>query len=361
MIWQSQAGRIQRLSVSFGALLSVLALAQPAAGQGCMPLHFAFPGLAGQQVSYFQAHDWQIGVAFRRLTTDRFFVGTAEDEAAAPGGQPLNLALNSLDLSITYATSEQFSMTLTVPISYTTIENAFADGQRHQNSSSGVGDINLIGNLWVASPTKSPNGNLSVGLGVLAPTGRYHVTGNVYDSLGNVSQKPLTQTNQPGEGGWAILLQTQAFHQIFPRTSAYLSGSYVISLREHTDVLRLSPYGPGTPPVLTAVPDAYSARLGLAYLLMAEPGLSVSLGGRIDGTMNSDLVGGHTDFYRSAGYTAYVDPGVSLQLGPSQFSLSVPVRVHHDYLTRTFSNGQTEVGRGGVNDFVIYAGYTWRF
>ncbi|HTO73198.1 MAG TPA: hypothetical protein VMJ30_05235, partial [Gemmatimonadales bacterium] len=67
-----------------------------------MPLHFTFPGLAGQQVNYFQAHDWQLGLAYRRVSTDKFFVGSSENESAAPGGQPLNLDLNSIDLSGTY-------------------------------------------------------------------------------------------------------------------------------------------------------------------------------------------------------------------------------------------------------------------
>ena len=36
----------------------------------------------------------------------------------------------------------------------------------------------------------------------------------------------------------------------------------------------------------------------------------MSLGGRIDGTTNVDLIGGRDDFHRHAGYTLYADPGV---------------------------------------------------
>jgi hypothetical protein len=166
----------------------------------------------------------------------------------------------------------------------------------------------------------------------------------------------LPQTAQLGDGGWAILLQAQAFHQVFSRVSAYFSGIYSISLKQNTDV----PWPPAGN-ALWAVPDIYSARLGLGYLVKADPGLSLSLGGRIDGTTTRDLVGGRTDYYRHAGYTVFVEPGITLQLGPSQFVVNVPVRVYHNYLSMTLSDGTVRPGSGGVGDYVIYAGYTWRF
>jgi hypothetical protein len=340
--------------IGLGMLLGQVAAPEMASGQGCMPVRFTSPALGGQQASFLQPHEWQLGVSVRRVATNRFFVGTQEDETKAPFGQPLNLRLNSVDLSLAYATSERFSLALTVPLAYSTIENTQPDLLRHQVSTGGVGDINLMGNLWLGAPTRHLNGNVLLGLGVKAPTGSNHVTGAFHDAQGNVSQVPVTQAVQLGDGGWAVLLQGQAFRQLFPRSALYFSGSYSVSLREHTDVLR-------SPGVLYAVPDVYSARLGLAYGLMAEPGLSVSLGGRIDGTPVRNLVTGKSDFFRSAGYTLYVDPGLSLQRGPSQFTLSVPVRVHHNYLSMQLSTGQTRPGMGGVSDYVIYAGYSRRF
>lgn len=343
-----------RVPIGLGVLFGLLTAPAIASGQGCMPVRFTSPALGGQRASFLQPHEWQLGVSVRRVATNRFFVGTQEDETKAPLGQPLNLRLNSLDLSLTYATSERFSLTLTAPLAYSTVENTQPDLLRHQVSTGGVGDINLMSHLWLSTPTRHPNGNVLVGLGLKAPTGSNHETGAFHDSLGNVSQTPLTQTVQLGDGGWAVLLEGQAFRQIFPRTSIYFSGSYSVSLREHTDVLR-------SPGVLYAVPDLYSARLGLAYGLMAEPGLSVSLGGRIDGTPVRNLVTGKSDFFRSAGYTLFLDPGLSLQRGPSQFTLSVPVRVHHNYLSMQLSTGQTRTGMGGVSDYVIYASYSRRF
>jgi hypothetical protein len=340
--------------VGFGLLLGLVDAPEAAMGQGCMPLRFTSPSVGGEHVAFLEAHAWQFGVAARRVATHRFFVGTHEDETQAPGGQPLYLGLYSLDLSLSYASSDRLSFTMVVPLSYSTASNINADLNRHEVSSKGVGDVNLMGNLWLRTPGAHPNGNVIVGFGVKAPTGSNHVMGDFY-APGAVTQQPLPQTAQLGDGGWATLLQAQAFQQVVNRVSVYGSGFYSVSLRTHTDVL----WAPAN--TQWAVPDVYSARLGFAYALKADPVLTLSLGGRVDGTPTRDLIGGRTDYYRHNGYTMYADPGLSFQVGRNQFNLNVPVRVRHDYLSTTLSDGTVRPGAGGVNDFVIYASWTRGF
>jgi hypothetical protein len=335
------------------AAAMLLAITGGAAAQGCMPLHFTTPSLGGEGISFLHSGQWQVGVAIRRVATNKFFVGDAENEAMAPFGQPLHLRLNSADASITYAASYRTTFSVTVPFFYGTAENANADLNRHQVSNSGIGDITATANMWLAEPTRHPNGNVSLGLGVKAPTGGYQATGAFYGPTGTVTQPFLTPTLQLGDGGWAILAQTQAFQQMAGRLSAYGSGLYSASTREHTDATFQG--------IMVSVPDVYSARAGLAFGLAPDQGLSVSLGGRIDGTMSSDLIGGRDDYKRDAGYYMYVEPGMAWTNGPNQFTLSVPVRVRANYYTATLSNGTTRVGAGGVNDYIIYAGFTRRF
>ena len=345
-----------RSSSVLGAMLGLLMVPRAADGQGCMPLRFTAPNFGGQQSPYFQAGDWQIGVAVRRVATDRFFVGTQEDPTKAPQGQPLHLRLNSVDVSFSYATSARLSFTLIVPMSYSTGSNVYADLQRHQVSSTGVGDVNVMGNFWLGAPVAHLKGNVLVGFGLKVPTGANGVLGKTYDAQGNVSEVPLVQTLQLGDGGWAVPLQIQAFQQILPRGSVYLSGFYSVSLTKHTDVLFPAEKR------FWAAPDVYSLRTGFAYGIKTEPSLSISLGGRMDGTMVRDLIGGRTDFYRKPGYTMYVDPGIALQSGQNQFTLNIPVRVRHDYMSMTINNGQTvRGGAGGVSDYVVYAGFSRRF
>ena len=143
-----------------------------------------------------------------------------------------------MDLSATYAVSEAVSsLTATVPFTYSSQSLFFPDGLRHETSSGGVGDVNVMANAWVFDPGSHVKGNLYVGLGVKAPTGSYHATAQVWDSTGATSQAPVPQTIQQGDGGFAILAQVQAYQQLFPSTSVYLSGDYSASLRQHTDVL----------------------------------------------------------------------------------------------------------------------------
>lgn len=344
----------RQLSVGFGLLLGLVAAPEAAMGQGCMPLRFTSPSVGGEHVPFLEARAWQFGVATRRVATHRLFVGDHEDETQAPGGQPLYLGLYSLDLSLTYATSDRLSFTAVVPLSYSTVSAINPDGNRHEVSSKGVGDINVMGNLWLRTPGAHPSGNVILGFGAKAPTGNNHVKADFYVP-GAVTQEPLSQTAQLGDGGWAALLQAQAFQQVANRASVYLSGVYSVSMRTHTDVL----WSPAN--ALWAVPDVYSARAGFAYALKTDPMLSMSLGGRVDGTTTRDLIGGRTDYYRHAGYTMYVDPGLSYQMGRNQFNLNVPVRVHHNYLNMTLSDGTVRPGSGGVNDFVIYASWTRGF
>ena len=217
----------------------------------------------------------------------------------------------------------------------------------------GVGDLSAEANIWLGAPSRHPNGNISLGLTVKAPTGGYHATAPFYGPTGTATEAPISPTLQLGDGGWAVSVQGQAFQQVFNRTSAYASGSYSASLREHTDEVWQG--------LLVSVPDTYSARAGLAFALAPDQGLSASLGGRIDGTRASDLFGGTDDFKREAGYYAYVDPGIAWTMGLNQFTLSVPVRVRANYYTMHLSNGTDRIGTGGVNDYVIYAGFSRRF
>ena len=332
---------------------AVLAIPANISAQGCMPLHFTSPSLGGEGIVFLRPHQWQMGLAVRRVATDKFFVGDTEKSTASPFGQPLNLRLNSADVSLTYATTEQTSLSITVPFFYGTAEQTHGDKNRHQVSNGGVGDISLTASRWLRAPSRHPNGNMSLGLGVKAPTGSHLATGATYNAAGTATQTTLTPTLQLGDGGWAISAQTQAFQQLSGRTAIYASGIYSASLKEHTDGIWQG--------VLVAVPDVYTARAGFGFALAPDQGVSVSVGGRVDGTRMSDLFGGSDDFKRSAGHYMYVEPGLAWMTGVNQFTLSVPVRVRASYYTHRLSNGTERIGAGGVNDFIIYAGVSRRF
>lgn len=320
-----------------------------------MPVRFTSPSLGGQRENFFGAGEWQVGVAYRRLYADQWFVGTQVNEAAAPFGRPLYLDINTLDFSLVYGVTDQASLTLTLPFSYGTHSRFYADQRRHRVEAFGLGDVSLVGNYWVFDPVTHPRGNLALGLGIKTPTGNNEYEDEFFNADGSVGRRVVDQAIQLGDGGWGVLLQLQAYQQLRPRLSGYAFGSYLVSPGEKTAVP--APL-PGT---TLSVPDVYTARAGLAWSAWPAQGLSLNLGARIDGIPLRDLVGGGDDGFRRPGYTLFLDPGVALRRGRSEFTLSLPLRLHQDFQQSLIDRERDFRGGGDLADYLIFAGYTKRF
>lgn len=300
-----------------------------------------------------QGDRWQIGVAYRRLTADQWYVGTRVDEAKAPFGQPLYLNIHSLDVSLTRGITQRSSITLTIPIQYGTHSRFYADGARHRVESFGVGDLTLVGNLWLRDPRSEAGGNLMLGLGLKPPTGSNNVLDEWFNADGSVSQRPVDQSIQLSDGGWGIIVQAQGFQQLGLGLGGYFVGSYLVSLREATSVP--SPI----PEVPLGVPDVYTLRAGLGYAL--RPSVSLSLGARLDGIPLRDRIGGGDDAFRRPGYTLYVDPGVTIRRGSQEVSLSLPARVHQNFQRSLIDRKADFAGGGDLADYLIFVSYTRSF
>ncbi len=320
-----------------------------------MPVRFTSPSLGGQRESFFHAGEWQVGLAYRRLYADQWFVGSEVNEAAAPFGQPLYLDINTLDLSVTYGVSERASLTLTLPFSYGTHSRFYGDLERHRVQALGLGDISLVGNYWLLDPPIHSAGNLSFGLGIKTPTGDNEYEDDFFNPDGSVTRRVVDQAIQLGDGGWGVLLQMQAYHQLVPRLSGYLFGSYLLSPRERTSVP--SPLQG----VTLAVPDVYTARAGVALAAAPSWGLSVNFGARIDGIPMQDVIGGGDNFFRRPGYTLFLDPGFAIRRGPSELSFSFPLRLHQNFQRSLIDRQRDFLGGGDLADYLIFAGYSYRF
>ena len=71
--------------------------------------------------------------------------------------------------------------------------------------------------MWLLDPGTHLRGNIAFGLGVKAPTGSNHVASQFYSANNAPVTFEANQAVQPGDGGWGIILQTQAFRQLFER------------------------------------------------------------------------------------------------------------------------------------------------
>jgi len=237
------------------------------------------------------------------------------------------------------------------------------DAQRHALWATGLGDAALVANVWLLDPPDHGNGNLGIGLGIKAPTGSYRSSDKFYTATG-VERRYVDPAIQPGDGGWGGIVQVQGFQAIRNRLLAYVAGTYLTNPSLHTSVLIRPPSG-GTD--FVSVADEYSAHAGLSYFALPNGGLSLSLGGRVDGVPVRDLSGGSDTSFRRPGYVAYVEPAISLtmmrnpfSLQGSTFTLSVPIAVDQNREASTFDIAHGRHGGGDFARFLIFLSYTKR-
>src|SRR5271165_3843478 len=319
-----------------------------------MPIRYNNPSLGGNNWPQLKAHQWQIDIGYRHLHADQRYVGSTENESTAPFGQPLILNVNSLDLSVDYGGTDRLSLTLTLPFLRGTQSRYYADNMRHVTAARGLGDISVLGTVWLWNPARHPNNNLSLALGVKAPSGDNAAADDFFLADGSVIQSPVDQAIQLGDGGWGVIFQAQGFRQFSNLTSGYVSGSYLLSPQEKTSIQ--SPI-PGVP---LSVPDVYSLRTGIAFAIRPKQGLSFSIGPRIDGIPIHDLIGGSSGF-RRPGYSIFIDPGVGLTLGRSTFTLNIPVRVYQDFKRSETDIQHNTPGGGDLARVLVIGEYSFRF
>ena len=106
--------------------------------------------------------------------------------------------------------------------------------------------------------------------------------------------------------------------------------------------------------VVNSVPDQYLGRGGVSYIVWPSKGLSISVGGRIDGIPPTDLWG-NSDGFRRAGYAVYVEPGLNWSFGKNVLSVSVPVAVRRNLERTKYSFA------GGFADYLVVAGFSHQF
>ncbi|MEO5824331.1 MAG: hypothetical protein ABIR59_00405 [Gemmatimonadales bacterium] len=344
------------------AFVTLGAVAHPSRqilAQGCEPIRFTTPiDLGGGGQAYQGAHQWRFTLAYRRLHSSDWYIGTERNNSLAPGGQSPVFNINTFIGDVSYAPTDRLRLRVSVPYSTSSFSRIWPDAVEHEQSASGIGDVTVAGDLWLFNPRAHENGNLSLGLGVKAPTGSHTKPSQFYTAGGPVDF-PADQTIQPGDGGWGITLQAQGFRRFAENWFGYASASYLANPKDQTEVL----FNP-TSTVHWSVPDVYSARVGTAVSVLPAQGITVSLGLRMDGIPKNDLIGGgdSTTIKRTSNIL-YGDPGLSLVQGRSTFTLNMPVRLHINRIKSGLeerSTGPAGVNGGGFAKYLLFLSYGYR-
>ncbi len=316
--------------------------------QGCIPAHYVSLSLGAQGISYLEPGHFEADVFYRYLNSDVVFMGTEEQpDLYDRGGRH---EIHSFDVNVSYGLTRRVAVSAALPFMHDDFSNIHGDGKRHSGSSGGLGDVRLVGSTWVFDPLDHPYGNINLGVGVKFPTGDDRATDDYHLANGQTTLRPVDIAGQPGDGGFGVMLQLQAYQKLVENLFGYLSGFYLLNPRDENGTERPSP----SSTVVNSVPDQYLGRSGFSYVVWPKHGLSISVGGRVDGIPSHDLWG-DSDGFRRAGYSVYVDPGLNWSVGKNVLSVNVPVAVMRNLERTKYSSA------GGFADYLVVAGFSRQF
>ena len=357
-----------KLIVNLVALAGVLCCAEPKLfAQGCVAVRQMSPcipsgidGLIpGLESIYLEQNHWQLSGAYRYLHSFRHFVGSVEQTQRETLGNQVINTIHSLDTGITYAITKRYDVNLTVPLVYAERSslNKF-DNTRHIVRASGLGDMRLVGDAWVFDPEKYVNGNIALGIGVKFPTGDDAASDTFLIGKNKYMERPVDQSIQPGDGGWGVVLELQGFQKIYKELFGYVAGAYLFNPQ---DVNGVKTFRSAPGETIQSIPDQYQGRLGLSYILWPKYGLSVSLGGRIEGVPVRDAIG-ESNGFRRPGFAISIEPGLALVYKRNIFSITTPVALYRDRQTSVadLQNGGKS-GDAAFADYLITATIAHRF
>jgi hypothetical protein len=252
----------------------------------------------------------------------------------------------------------------------------------------GMGDMRLSASVWLLNPDKPPDQNsssdagkqvaggpapdnsrdynISLSLGVKAPTGDDAVSDYSFRPTGP-QLRAVDPAIEPGDGGWAIIPSVNAFAKVYTRTFAYFNGFYLINPREtngvHTVNFDVPPFTHGDKGLMVdSVPDQVMVRGGLTGTIWPSKGVNLSFGARWEGIPAHDLIGG-SDGWRLPGFSVSVEPGISISHGKDFIEVTAPVAVYR-YGIVSVPFARTHDPLGGIasfSDFQINVTYSHIF
>jgi hypothetical protein len=352
-----------------------------------VPARVLAPGLGavtacceeGPELSpYLRPGDWYATLGFRYLHSFRDFHESEDVPFPSPRGLYADTHVYGWLVGLAYQVTDRFALTLDLPIQYGTRDTyAEHDGKHlHRMQAAGIGDMRIVGGMWLLDPKTHYHGNVSLGLGVKLPTGNYRATDLSYRPTGPI-YRPVDPAIQPGNGGTGIATQIDAFQKISKNTYAYLQGSYLFEPQDSngTQYTTGDITIPGAGHKLNkafsyeSVPDSFFGRGGVGIVLWPKYGLALTLGGRIDGVPADDLLGSNKTGSRNTGYSAYFEPGLTFTKGRYTFTVTGPVAVHRyvgtdpaiEAIAKKFHIPDSQIGFAALADYLITTSISVQF
>jgi hypothetical protein len=315
---------------------------------------------------YLEKGQWMFGTAARALRSHDHYNGTVEQTQRQDNHTYVVNTQDALDLSGTYALTRRLNLALAVPIiraSWSVPLPVTSTGARNEQNAQGIGDVVLGARYWMYNPDLHRRGNLSLGLGVKAPTGKYDVTDTYPNLTGtNPQAKSVDQSIQPGDGGWGAVFEINGFKTI-GKGSYYGSGTYLVNPRDTNGApsIVVGLFPGAVPPsqadrTVNSVPDQYVLRTGMSFAVGKSP-FALALGFRMEGLPRYDLIGDSHGF-RRPGYETFAEPGFYYSRGNNTFSVNVPIALVRNRRPDPYTGAP---GDATFPNHIYLVGYTHRF
>jgi hypothetical protein len=325
----------------------------PGIGQSSLPTN---------QGGYLQPGHFQATIGERHQFSYLHYVGDVYQEYRTEQRTQVQNRINLLDLDVVWQWTPRVSLEVNAPVLFASRKQ---ESSPIEYQASGLGDTIVAANAWLWSPLSARRGNVSVGLGVLMPTGNDDVENTVASTSGGVTTKvttPVDYSIQPGNGGWGLAMQWQGFRAVGQRFIAYTDGDYIASQGGTNGVQRGATLST-TQPLnnYVARSDQYLLEAGLAFPVARVKGLVATVGPRDEGVPAYNLFPNSNAGFRRPGFAVSAGPGLEYLRGSSILTANIFKAIHRD---RTSSYPDSVYGGHGDAAFANYvwlATYTYRF
>jgi len=336
-------------------------------GQGCVAVRY-MQGCTAEGM--LRANQWQVAVGYRYLHSYKHFKGNEEQKERVELGTEVINNTFSYDVSLSYSISKKIGLLVGIPYSQSNRSSLYEHDQqnRYTTKSRGLGDIRLSATYWVGDSMHHADRDLQIGLGVKLPTGDFYAKDVFYTPTGP-KYTSVDQSIQPGDGGFGIILEGQAYSRFCKNFMAYMNGFYLFNPRNMNGTPanggfsnpRRDSLQVGAISSVMSVADQYMLRAGVSWNLAPKQHLSLSLGGRAEGVPVWDVIG-PSEGFRRPGYVVSIEPGVIFSPGRHSVTFNLPVALFRNR-TKNVSDIRTN-GPGGdaaFADYLILLNYAYRF
>ncbi len=297
-----------------------------------------------------------ISIGYRFQESSRHFVGTVEQTQREINHNQIQNTYHLMDLGVNYSFKRQWSVNMSLPILVASRNQLYPP--RGMYNVAGIGDMTFGVKRWLF---RSPGerGNIQMGLSLKAPTGDPAGKGFALDRTGKPIIAVADQSIQAGDGGWGFALDSQGYRHFVWDTTLYYSGSYLFNPQNTNGV---ATFRTAKGEEVMSISDQYLYRAGVARPVPGKllRGLSVSLGGRIEGVPVRDAFG-RSDGFRRPGYAISVDPGFTYSRGAYLFGVQVPWAIERNRRRSVPDIANGRHGDAAFADYALTIGLTRRF